>query len=1339
MSGTNRLAHATAMLSGVVAFALGPWAALTQAAQDHGAVMTPRVAGDDVLLGGWTKRLQIPFTGYTRATTLTNFPALVVLGPQIAGFSYGDFTSGSYDDLRFTDADGMQFLNYEVERWDTNGSSYVWVQVPALQSGTSIRAYYGKSGETAPASTTNGVVWNDGYRSVWHLNEGTGTLADATTNRNAGVPQGGVTQGATGLAGRGLQLDGTNDYLATTQSYAGPNVFTLSAWFRTTTTNGGKLVGFGKSSTGASSSYDRHLYLSSGGVVYGGVYNGSVQTLNSVASKNDGVWHQAALTLSAAGLVMYVDGACLGTNTATTGEGFTGYWRVGYDNVASWPNAPGSYFYQGALDEVRVEHVARPADWVWAEWMNMASNATYSPYGAVESVDPTLAGVATLAPGDITTGLSATAVWVFWGESDPGATTEGWAGMSSWDAPAMTGAYAYAATLPADRAWVYRYAVSNDAGWAFGNAQTFLTAPVSIARVSDASEIGLVPGTFTVSRAESSTGVAVTVAYAVTGGTASNGTDYVTLGGSLVLPAGVAAAPIVVIPKFDRNGSEGDESVEVGLGAGRYPMGVSKATLTLADQPSVGPGLTLIWDNNVATRRWDTADLNWHTAGSDPGSAYFMDGDAVEFQADGAGSVNLAGDRRVQSLVYTVGCGGITVRSNALWVGSGGIRVVSGAGADQSIASVLALTADAAVSNETTWPNNRVLNLNGAVEAGTNALTLDASGSSSSYVNGPIRGRRVSVMAQRSPDAGGDWYLRSGSNDFSGPFRAGGKTRIDGSGAVRVAQDIRVQWGLLRLGWTDANVVDDGVTQYGRLPNGATVTVARGTVSLVGKDNTPTTERIGVLRLNDGFGAVQVNAGGGTGTATWVVGALSREQSGAAHVGAWNIDYCNEQTLNLGSGSYIKFADAGASVLQAGGGGGRMTDKAIVPYFVTLAPVNNGRPNTLVRYDAANGLMPLDCSNDFVNATGASFPAVDADGNDNVRLPWQVVHPESSPESVTVTLASDAAINALVLDNDKTNAVGRDLVLAGATGVTLTVKSGVVLSSPSGPYGQQGGVTLSVPKVAFGEREGMLLTWGDWSALRVSSALSGRQGLTTVSGGPELRLQGDNRGLTGTVCVAGGSLSVDSRDGLGNNSNAVYHASGATLLPWVADHLTVASLSGFGGVDAQWNATGKRLNIGGDGSGSSDKTLKLLAGGAIRPGSAAQAGVLTIGGFASVVFAGGTLELDLAGPTESDRLVLTKLNGSENWPALTITGTSIKPVPAYVPAVGESFLAVQVGTNYPVVGKFTEQDSVTVQVRNKLCTFDILYNSSLAGGDGNDIVLRVASVVGVPGCLLLVN
>jgi Putative Ig domain/Domain of unknown function (DUF2341) len=80
----------------------------------------------------WTKRVRLTLDTTGIATTLTNFPLLVVLtGTRIDYASAG--TGGK--DLRFIADDQTTVLAHEVEQWVVGGPSYVWVRVPTVAGG----------------------------------------------------------------------------------------------------------------------------------------------------------------------------------------------------------------------------------------------------------------------------------------------------------------------------------------------------------------------------------------------------------------------------------------------------------------------------------------------------------------------------------------------------------------------------------------------------------------------------------------------------------------------------------------------------------------------------------------------------------------------------------------------------------------------------------------------------------------------------------------------------------------------------------------------------------------------------------------------------------------------------------------------------------------------------------------------------------------------------------------------------------------------------------------------------------------------------------------------------
>lgn len=221
----------------------------------------------------------------------------------------------------------------------------------------------------------------------WKLDETTGTTAADTsgngrtgtyrTNLNANA--GGFTRGIVGAntgasPNRAVTLNGTTACINTASSTTmnAPAQLTEVAWFKTTTTNGGKILGFEMPQTnvampGSGGTYDRHIYMDGAGKVWFGVYNGGYFTVSSPAALNNGAWHMAAATMGAGGMALWIDGVKVGTSANTAGETTAGWFRAGCGNLGGWgdswtggnnptnsTNPTQNRPFAGSLDEISI-------------------------------------------------------------------------------------------------------------------------------------------------------------------------------------------------------------------------------------------------------------------------------------------------------------------------------------------------------------------------------------------------------------------------------------------------------------------------------------------------------------------------------------------------------------------------------------------------------------------------------------------------------------------------------------------------------------------------------------------------------------------------------------------------------------------------------------------------------------------------------------------------------------------------------------------------------------------------------------------------------------------------
>lgn len=324
---------------------------------------TPRVLRD------WAFGAKVDLAGYAGATTLTNFPVLVRLANTPGGFRYDQSATASGADLCFTDATRTQRLDHEVEEWNTNGTSTVWVRVPRLASPSDhIWMLWGSPHLEAPAAST---VWTSSFAGVWHL---AAPLADSTPNHNDGINSGATVAG--GLIGPAGRFAG-GQYVDVGTAGASAHQGTVSAWARFTGAGASSEYVFGH----RTGSDNNRIYLRRNNGLFS---PGMGDKLGSALYESGAIgtnWTHLAMTWDRGACRVYRNGQPVGSGT------YADFASLGAVASIGSLVTTHTFLWSGDIDEVRLSSTPRSADWLRACWSNQCANSQFARLGPALRTD----------------------------------------------------------------------------------------------------------------------------------------------------------------------------------------------------------------------------------------------------------------------------------------------------------------------------------------------------------------------------------------------------------------------------------------------------------------------------------------------------------------------------------------------------------------------------------------------------------------------------------------------------------------------------------------------------------------------------------------------------------------------------------------------------------------------------------------------------------------------------------------------------------------------------------------------------------------------------------------
>lgn len=323
--------------------------------------------------------MKLYLDGSLQATNTSATSAQVATGYWFIGAG----KLSTWADAPTLDSDGMSWFN---------GSLAGVAVTTGAATSSNITTFYTESSFANYISAVNG----SNPLALWPLTSSSSTpqYPDLSGNFNDASATGTVSALSSGplSSGASTSFDGSTGYLASNSSLTGPANYTELAWFKSSSSTGGTIIGFQDTPvTTTASSHDRLIWLNNSGHVYAGSdANNEVATTGTY---NDGAWHLVAATLSASsGLSLYVDGSLIGTPNASvkSAAAFTGRWTVGAGDLNSWSNAStvnanGVGFFNGSLAGTAV----LPSALSGAQVSALYGSATFDAYsGAVLNDSP---------------------------------------------------------------------------------------------------------------------------------------------------------------------------------------------------------------------------------------------------------------------------------------------------------------------------------------------------------------------------------------------------------------------------------------------------------------------------------------------------------------------------------------------------------------------------------------------------------------------------------------------------------------------------------------------------------------------------------------------------------------------------------------------------------------------------------------------------------------------------------------------------------------------------------------------------------------------------------------
>ena len=338
--------------------------------------------------------------GYTGASTLSGFPVLVRISDDSpSGFHYSEMqhanaTDKDDIDIAFVGMDGTG-LPFEIDTWDPDGTSLIWVRLPTMANGTQFVMCWGSSSSGKAVCNANPF---SNYIGVWHMSEANESVADSSEHGLAATPSGATASAAVmGKVGNGRECASQAFlFVANDNALDIGNAFAVSGWFNMSFSQpSGDVRFFSRKIRNQSTNSGWEVIRKSSDIAARGSTGDNIAAYTPSKSFAGAGWKHVFVVYTNNTVTIFEDGIQKVSNTA-------GAAPTDNDNslsIGSYSGGGSSYFV-GNVDECRLLQATPSADWAKAEFDSM-NNAGFLTPGEAEDYEETGDPVAGVRVSDV--------------------------------------------------------------------------------------------------------------------------------------------------------------------------------------------------------------------------------------------------------------------------------------------------------------------------------------------------------------------------------------------------------------------------------------------------------------------------------------------------------------------------------------------------------------------------------------------------------------------------------------------------------------------------------------------------------------------------------------------------------------------------------------------------------------------------------------------------------------------------------------------------------------------------------------------------------------------------